>query len=271
MLSIIIPWYNRIELKNTFPPLIHYSSKIGGDVTLVNFGGDECLLNEQLSGIRNKISVVHVRNVLGFNKPIAQNIGAYCSKQPYLFFCDCDILFTNPSLLMLLDKVQQQSNAFGTLSMVKESKLNAREAGNLIMFGYILKLKISDGTEAMIVDNEEDATEGTRQAPGLLLVRRNDFENINGYNSELDGWGWEDQDMVCRLTLNTKLKRIAFGNAIHISHTDKERMQGYHNYTNRWQSRDRMFRHALDNYNKGILIGTYTADISKCLENIEIN
>jgi N-terminal domain of galactosyltransferase len=98
------------------------------------------------------------------------------------------------------------------------------------------------------VDNEEDAEKGTRQAPGLLLVRRSDFMRIEGYNGRLHGWGWEDQDMIARLTLGAGLRRIQRGVATHLSHGDTARIAHYPPVRDRWESRDRMFRQALSNY-----------------------
>jgi glycosyltransferase involved in cell wall biosynthesis len=262
MISIIIPWYNRIELKQSLPTLISCCEEIGGEVVIVNFGGNKDILQEQIESHEQKISIINVQNTQAFNKPIAQNIGAKYTKYPFLFFCDCDIFFETNVIKELLDKVTQQRNVFGTLLGIQETIINSRNAGNLELFGYHLRLRINDGTEVNIVDNEEDASQGTRQAPGILLVKRQDFEKIEGYNSALDGWGWEDQDMVCRLTLYAKLHRINHGMAFHISHDDESRMMGYNNYQNRWQSRDIMFRRALNNYDKNDFLGTYSHDIN---------
>lgn len=263
MISIIIPWYNRIELKQCLPSMISSCNSLSGELSIVNFGGDINLLKQQIAGFLNQINVINVERVGSFNKPSAQNIGAYNSKYAYLFFCDCDILFKTNVLEELLNKVISQKNSFGTLQGVQETEINSRKAGNITMFGYNLKLRVKDGTEANIIDNEEDAANGTRQAPGILLVNKDDFKKVDGYNSALDGWGWEDQDMICRLTLYTKLQRIYYGTALHISHDEKSRMMGYINYQDRWQSRDIMFRRALSNYDNNNFFGTYSKDIKK--------
>ena len=261
MLSIIVPWYNRQELKLALLNLAKSMEEIGGDITIVNLGGDQELLESQVKDWKKFLSIINITSQGNFNKPVAQNIGASYAKFPYLFFCDCDIILPPGILLSLFNKIKENNNVFGTLAGIKETEINSRKANNLILFGYELRLKIADGTEVKIVDNEEDAEVGTRQAPGLLLVKRSDFEKINGYNSQLDGWGWEDQDMICRLTLKGKLTRISWGTAFHISHDDETRMQGYHNYDDRWQSRDKMFRRALANYDQDFFMGSYTKDI----------
>lgn len=262
MISIIVPWYNRIELKQSLPSIISCCEDIGGELVIVNFGGNKNILQKQIESYEQKIVIINVQSARAFNKPIAQNIGAKYTKYSSLFFCDCDILFETNVIKTLLDKVTSQKNIFGTLQGVQETEINSRKAGNLEMFGYHLRLRIKDGTEVNIIDNEEDAAIGTRQAPGILLVKRQDFEKVEGYNSALDGWGWEDQDMICRLTLYAKLNRVNHGVALHISHDDKSRMIGYTNYQDRWQSRDIMFRRALNNYDKNDFLGTYSKDIN---------
>jgi predicted glycosyltransferase involved in capsule biosynthesis len=45
---------------------------------------------------------------------------------------------------------------------------------------------------------------------GLLMVRRTQFEQVNGYNSALNGGGQEDQDMICRLLRGAHLSLVSF-------------------------------------------------------------
>ena len=49
------------------------------------------------------------------------------------------------------------------------------------------------------------------------------------------------------------------GTATHLSHDDLARVQAYP-MSNRWESRDKMFRQALDNYDRADFHGTYEAD-----------
>jgi hypothetical protein len=66
--------------------------------------------------------------------------------------------------------------------------------------------------------------------------------------------------MISRLTLGRGLRRIMSGNAIHLSHDDHARIAYYPAVTSRWESRDRMFRTALANYDDGNFLGTYDRD-----------
>ena len=261
MLSIITTWRNRQELKQAWPCLAEAAALTGGDLTVVDYSGDRRQLAQQLND--HDPATVRVARIEGeryFNKARAQNIGAAYGENEILFFCDCDILINPNEIAQLATELANSTGAFATLAGVTESVANSRQAGNVVRFGYELRIRIANGRELHIVDFEEDAADGTRQAPGLLLVKRSDFLAINGYNGRLHGWGWEDQDMIARLTLAAGLQRIQRFSAIHLSHDDAARMAHYPPAKTRWESRDRMFRQALELYDRGDFNGTFSQD-----------
>ncbi len=259
MLSIIVSWKNRVELGQSIESLAATAAYLKGELIIVNFNGDTELLSSLVKdhpGAR----VVHVKEQVLFNKSAANNLGAFHSEFDYFFFCDCDIIMEPSVLDDLLNKVKEAPDAFGTLEGVKETVINSIQNNHIISFGYELFIKTKNNRTLKIIDSEEDANDGTRMAPGLLLTSKKNFESINGYNSNLVGWGWEDQDMISRLTLGAGLTRKFFGKAYHISHDDKERTKHYP-IANRWESRDKMFRQALANYDADNFMGTYNRDI----------
>jgi hypothetical protein len=262
MLSIIVSWRDRVELGRALPGLIASAHASGGDVTVVNYGGSRELLAAQLGERQSEVRVVEVAGERFFNKSRAQNVGATHSSGQILFFCDCDIVLEPATVQSLVRRLTECDGHFATLAGVRESELNSRGGRHVVSFGYVLKIRTADGRQLSIVDNEEDAQNGTRQAPGLLLVRRSDFLAVNGYNSKLHGWGWEDQDMIARLTLGRGLTRINDGYAIHLSHDDHARIAHYPPVKDRWESRDRMFRAALANYDDANFRGTCAEDVA---------
>jgi glycosyl transferase family 7 (putative galactosyltransferase) len=262
MLSIVVSWRDRAELGRALPSLLDAAASVEGDVTVVNFSGDRQLLLDQLGPRRHAVRVVDVAGEAYFNKSAAQNVGAAHSARPLLFFCDCDIVLEPGTVREIVEALLAAEGRFATLAGVRESELNSRGGNHVVSFGYVLRVRTADGRLLEIVDNEEDARDGTRQAPGLLLVRRDDFLAINGYNSGLHGWGWEDQDMISRLTLGRGLTRLSKGTALHLSHDDRARIAHYP-ITDRWESRDRMFRKALSNYDRADFRGTYAQDIAR--------
>jgi glycosyltransferase involved in cell wall biosynthesis len=264
LVSIIVSWRDRKELSQALPELVSSAEITQGDLTLVNFGGDTNLLSTQLTGYEGRLRVVTVAAQQYFNKSCAHNLGIANTRNPFLFFCDCDIILNPPVILALMRRLQDEKGKFATLAGVRESSLNSRGGKHIACFGYELRMRTADGRSLRIVDNEEDAVDGTRQAPGLLMVRRPDILSINGYNSKLVGWGWEDQDMISRLTLGAGLERISEGTVVHISHDDQARV-AYHPIADRWASRDRMFRQALANYDHANFRGTYQEDCLRLL------
>ena len=262
MLSIVVTWRDRVELGRSLPTLVAAAAATAGDITVVNFGGDRGLLARQLGGEAGHVQVVDVADQEYFNKARAQNLGIGATRQPFVFFTDCDVVVEAATVRELLRQVAADDDAFGTLAGVTESETNSRGAGHVTCFGYTLLIRTADGGELRIVDSEEDADDGTRNAPGLLLARRRDLLRIGGFNSRLHGWGWEDQDLIARLTLSARLHRITWGHAIHLSHDDAARIAHYP-VADRWESRDRMFRQALANYDRNDFAGTLEGDLAE--------
>jgi glycosyltransferase involved in cell wall biosynthesis len=261
MLSIIVSWKNRNELGQTIESLNLSALGLNGELIIVNFDGDRNYINNLLSrGSYQNTRIVHVRQQQMFNKAASNNIGAYHARYDHLFFCDCDIV-VEPSILQnLYNMVRDDPGSFGTLEGVKETVINSIQNNHIVSFGYELLIKTGDGRVLKIKDSEEDATTGLRNAPGLLMTSKKNFKTIDGYNANLVGWGWEDQDMIGRLTLGAGLLRKFHGSALHISHDDHERTKHYP-LSNRWESRDKMFRQALANYDANDFKGTYSKDV----------
>jgi GT2 family glycosyltransferase len=262
MLSIVISWKNRVELNQSISSLIDTSVLLNGEIIIVNFDGDPAMIKDVTTHKSPYVHFLNVKNQPMFNKAAANNLGAYHARFDHIFFCDCDIIVNPSSINQLLELVMEKPNNFGTLDGVKETVVNSIQNNFITSFGYELIIKTKNGRLLNIKDHEEDSTDGTRNAPGLLLVSKQNFLTIDGYNSGLTGWGWEDQDMIGRLTLGGGFNRVYFGTAMHISHNDTERTKHYP-ISNRWESRDKMFRQALANYDAGVFSGTYSDDLSK--------
>jgi hypothetical protein len=269
MLSIIVSWRNRDELGRALPSLLAAAREIGGNITIVNYSGAQDRLAPMLGTACEDIKVVTVEHQQYFNKAAAQNIGAAHAIHPILFFCDCDIVLDAAVVARLTCQLRDNADTFATLAGVRESETNSRGAKHVVSFGYELHIRTADGRQLHIVDNEEDSANGTRQAPGLLLVRRSDFLAIEGYNSGLHGWGWEDQDMISRLTLGRGLTRVIDGYATHLSHDDHARLAAYPEVASRWESRDRMFRKALSNYDDANFLGSYQRDVTALMPHVK--
>ena len=261
-MSLVITWRDRKELMQALPSFVELIEALQGEIIIVNFGGSPGFLREQLNGCSNeRIKVVDVKDQHYFNKSCAQNIGAYHSSYPVLFFCDCDIILDQKLVGELVENIMQQENLFATIAHVKETVPCASNNNHILLMGYTLTLKKKDGRTLQLVYRGEDAETGLRMAPGLLLTRRAHFLTVQGYNSQFSGWGWEAQDIISRLVLGAGLERRDKGIALHISHDEESRTK-FSSVTDRWENRDRMFRQAIANYYAGNFYGTYFSDIA---------
>ncbi|MBL6447567.1 glycosyltransferase [Fulvivirga sp. 29W222] len=264
---MIITWRDRKEIDRALPSFLETVKLLNGEIIIVNFGGDGKMLNDLISDKIDYLKVIHVEQQEFFHKTVAANIGASYASNEILFFCDCDIILDPIQIHELCTKFKADEGFFGNLVGVTETEVNSIGNNHVTNFGYELRIRTADGRELKIVDQEEDSENGYRNAPGLLFVKKQDFLSIDGYNGDLLGWGWEDQDMISRLTLGAGLKRVFHGYAQHISHDDEARTGNYPE-KDRWTSRDHMFRQALRNYDNNRFKGTYQSDIERNRHNL---
>jgi hypothetical protein len=258
MLSTIVTWRNRPQIARCAGSFVELCRRLDGEVVIVDMGGDAAQLAAHLGELRRAVTVVRLE-AQEFCKPIAQNVGAARSHHPLLFFCDCDTVLDIDAIVDLVRSVQADEQAFGSVAHVRESEPAGLARGQILTFGYQLSITLVNGRTLQIVDGEPDPLHPTRKAPGLLVVRRSHFVEVGGFDSNLRGWGWEDQDMIARLTLGAGLRRVSRGSALHITHDDASRVAEYRE-KDHWATRDRSFRQALANYDRGAFVGTYARD-----------
>jgi hypothetical protein len=87
---------------------------------------------------------------------------------------------------------------------------------------------------------------------------------IHGYSSELETWGWEDDDILVRVQYALGLRRIQKGAALHLTHGDDRRiLRGP-----RGQSDQLNFLKCCRNYNKGLFLGTYGSDVARAADKV---
>lgn len=243
----------------TVATFVREAEAIGGEVIVANHGGDTAQLSALLGAHANRVRIATIPSDGYFSKTCAMNVGGLLAQNDLLFFCDCDIILEPGALAHLAAAVRDRSDAFATIRQVRESVPPGDKAGHITRFDYFLRLSTRAGRQVCIDNHSQDLPAGYRNAPGLLCVRRHHFIDIRGYNSQLVGWGWEDQDMICRLTLGLGLQRLHEGQAVHITHTDTERTFAYED-TDRWLSRDRAFRRSIARYDEGDFLGTLDSD-----------
>ena len=201
-----------------------------------------------------------------FNKSLALNIGTFVAQAERLFFLDTDILLREdflPQALKLLDRP-----CFVTIDRVFESKRSTGLHHQLREIAYSIELVGPRNRKVRLETNRVRFYDSSRSGPGLILLTREHFLQVDGMNSELEGWGWEDLDLIARLQLALGLRWHRVGATTHLTHSDE--LRTFRNYT-RAADEEANFSTCLANYSLGHYLGTYSEDIARWKESLLIH
>lgn len=256
-LSIIIPWRDRPELGITLRRNRRVFVANGYEVLVVSCGGApkpfrELLSEHRFPGLRG----VELPDTM-FNKGLALNIGASLAQAERLFFLDADIVLRGDFLGESMKRLG--TKYFLTVDRVFESEKPETERSSYLReLSYAMSFVDNKGRTAHVETNHLNLRDGSRSGPGMVLLRRKHFEAVNGMNSDLFGWGWEDLDLLVRLQLELGLSQRKHGNIVHLSHGDERRDLGGES---RGISEHRNLARCLENYQRGHYWGTRVDDV----------
>ena len=257
-LSILIPWYERDELRRTLAANAAVFRAHQAEILILNCGGSSGRLQGLIAG--SEVPGVRQLNlsVPRFNKSLALNAGLANARAETIFILDADVILLDPLPMEALD-----GHSFVTIESVYESAVcdltKARpDCAAASHESATLEFRFRDGVTVRHQLGLRDALGNVRAGTGLVLSKQEDLLNIGGYNSDLDSWGWEDDDVLVRLQYALKRRRIQSGAALHLTHGDNRRfLQG-----SRGQSNQRNFIKCCRNYNNGLILGSYQSDIA---------
>lgn len=260
--TVVIPWCDRQELKTTLARNAPSFRGDGAEVIVVNCGGEKerllaCLPNVHCPWIRC-ILLPHNR----FNKCLALNLGIYFARTDCIFVLDADIILGAGVLDSALESLTD--NCYITLKRVFETSADAADNSNVEGVQFISDTQRTTAVTFYWADDTttEQQTfrdyplDGSRAGTGLIIMKKNHVVAVGGYNSSLQSWGWEDNDLQIRLKRVLALRQIQLGHAIHLSHGDERRaLFGL--------PRDprRNFAICLERYNHREFLGTYKHDV----------
>jgi predicted glycosyltransferase involved in capsule biosynthesis len=257
-LSVVIPWCDRPEIEITLQHNYRIFVDHNIELVIVNCGGSTEWLRELLSQkLVSELQCVELQGI-EFNKSLALNIGTFAAHAAHVFFLDTDILLREnfmPEVLKLLERP-----CFVTIDRVFEEQRNIGFHNHLKEIAYSIELVGLRNRKVRLETNRVRFHDGSRSGPGLVFLARQDFFRVEGMNSDLKGWGWEDLDLLARLQLALGLQRHCLGAADHLTHSDELRV-----LTNGTRTADEEMNFAicLANYSLGHYIGTYREDIAK--------
>ena len=269
-LSAIVPWSNRDSLRTSLAGNERWMTSDLVEIVLINCGGDAQQLRTILDGfprIPRKLIELPDRK---FNKSLALNIGIYASSAPTIFVLDADVILQSHPLTELFPLIDDHT--FLTLARVRESERSdpwwklpddqVTGENNFIQSmteTHSMDFRWADGTVTRINAYRADLCDESRAGPGLIMAKREHLMQIEGYNSNLELWGWEDNDVEVRLRRVLSLKHLDFGQAIHLTHGDElRRLNGMDLRQSDWENLVRVCKR----YSQGNFLGTYSADVS---------
>ena len=262
-LSILIPWCQRDELRITLAANAPVFRAHDAEILILNCGGDR----ERLRGLIAASKVAGVRqldlSVPAFNRCLALNAGLGYARADTVFTLDTDVAVLDPLAVEALDE-----GSFVTIDSVYESVPREMKHGPdpaiTSRNSAFVEFTFRDGAKVRHQFGLRDAFGNIRAGTGLLLARRDDLLRIGGYNSDLDSWGWEDDDILIRLQYVLGIRRVQSGAALHLTHDDNSRFQ----QESRNRSNQRNFIKCCRNYNNGVFVGTYHADSTRLIDNV---
>jgi len=260
--SILIPWCNRPEIARSLPKNAEWLRTAQAEVIIVSSAGDVSRLQEMIRACNcPSLRLLHVEGVQHFNKPECLNIGAFFSRGDWLLTLDADIVLDADFLKDAINMIEGHDR-FATVKEVVELGPDIRlhpsdPQGAVVKRTITTQVEHENGRSASIEYSVD--RHGTRSGVGLVLVKKKDFLAVQGLNSNLRGWGYEDFDFQVRLQLGLGLTRISLGKAQHVSHPSAPTAAVSHsrNIAIAWQ-----------NYSKGKLEGTFNNDIDRLKDNV---
>ncbi|UII31850.1 hypothetical protein LVD17_26530 [Fulvivirga ulvae] len=262
-LDILIPWKNRKELSRCLKEngAFFEEEDVKANFIIINCGGDR----QQVSDLVNEadisfpIRIVHFEYP-GFNKSLALNLGILNSTEATIMVLDTDVIFQDLDIEQLKTIIDR--DAFATIAKVLEEKPEPEEfpeAAELLEIGQFIEFKAANGNKALVEMNRQGVLDKSRSGPGIIITTKRALTEVGGYNSELEGWGWEDLDLITRLQLKQGMERVALGTVLHMTHNDDVRyITPEFNFKK--QNEQRNFQICLINYRLGIVEGSLEED-----------
>jgi N-terminal domain of galactosyltransferase len=161
-------------------------------------------------------------------RPVAQpfvkasylNYGLVHTEPGLVLISDADIIWNQATLTEFLVYLTQSPPAIGYVRDVTET---VESASSLNRPRWQPTLEHDAGQVSLSIQ-EDQTNPGFRPGFGLIAANRETLIAMGGYNESLQGWGWEDQDLLIRAQL-LGYPVAGMGAVLHLSHNDDLRNQ----------------------------------------------
>lgn len=258
-LEVLIPVKGRNTLSQTIASLLNI--ELIDLITIIR--GDELIdLEGKLDN--KKIRQLKIKDNNNFQKSYYLNRGIKESLGQIILVSDADIIWSLNTIKALHNIVNSDINNIAHIADVQESEAHNYALKRPRFIPIIDKIKPKYFSIKII----SDQLYSQRPGCGLICIHRQSLLNLGGYNEHLQGWGWEDQDLLIRAQiLGYKIVRIA--QVIHLSHGDNLRNQSGQNPLN---TRNQNIITSCQMLSQGIIKGSLNDPItdSSLTINIEI-
>lgn len=255
--SVIIAWRARPELELTLAMNRAEFESAGAEVLVVNCAGDPRALAAAAAGSACPGVRQIDLDVPEFNKCLAQNVGLHLSRGHVLFLLDADIILGAGFLCAARALVSAEH--YVTVERVAEKEGRPATPSYIVGMSQHTEFTCRDGRVIRFEHERLYFDDNSTVGYGQVVLRKEDFLSIGGMNSQLQGWGYEDQDLHLRLNALRGLTPLRIGRATHLTHGDDKRaLFGM----NKAQSHKVNVAIGYDNYARGNFMGTYAADLA---------
>jgi GT2 family glycosyltransferase len=253
--SVLIPWADRPQIREMLARNRPWLERHDIETVIVNGGGDGEALRELVSDVPEAGVRIISTTAPVFNRSQCFNIGALASRGTVLFILDADIVFQS-DVLGEAAELMRNGRRFVAIGRVVETDPSLCQPPGGPDLSFLAEaidqrtLITTDGRRAVLRNRRLG---GARASDGLVLIEKQHFVDIGGFNSELVGWGYEDTDFQLRLQFGLGLERVDVGEVLHLSHPATARSQ---------ESWNRNMMRAFGNYARGQYLGTLEHDRS---------
>mgnify|MGYP003645517727 FL=1 len=193
------------------------------EIIIVDWDSDESI--NYLSEIDKRIKIVTISEQKYFNQPQPLNIAASLATQEYILKVDCDYIL-NP-YHNFFENYSVDQNSFVSGHHDHESPEYIDPETGLSMFD-----KTSMSTDDLLT-YVNSYSHFFKYLTGMLLVSRENFIKIGGYNENFGKYyAFEDDEICARLKLlGLEQQKIRYDyNLIHIPHPDKKRFENFEGF-----------------------------------------
>lgn len=170
-----------------------------------------------------------------FHKTRMYNEGAKKAKHNILCFLDCDTFVSEESIYKSFTLAQDNNNVaigYNGVAVYLTFKGKKKIKGQLT-YEKLLSILPPDFKPELNNSNENYNVANTQAVGGCLVMNKQCFKDIGGYNLNFKNWGYEDTEIVRRAAkLNKNVVAVNANNPylFHLPHDDDKAPRNAHEY-----------------------------------------